>query len=235
MRYRIDWRRRAALVPLVAAILTATSAQAEWRPRRAASETATGALAAPSPAAPSHAPNFDAEQPSVMQATLRAETAADTSRVEITESSGQAGTGYPARYVVTDVAVRLTATGGTPLAVALGLPNAPPNSRQPPSLGVELLLVAAGRLVIESRIYCGAWVDDIAVCRTPCGDGAFGIVRAAGPGAPALRLTVGQAPAGDGSGIIEGIRLGSRCSDASDVRLVPRRGLKLADIVLAPG
>lgn len=228
MRYRIDWLHRAVLVPLVAAILTAANAQAEWRPRRAASETATGALAAPN-----HAPSYEAPQPSLKQATLKAETVADTSRLELTEKTAQAGTGSLVRYAVTDFDLRLTATGGTPLAVALGLPNVPPNAHQPPILGVELLLVAGGRLVVESRIYCGAWVDDIAVCRTPCGDGAFGIVRGTGPRGPALRLTVGLAPAGDGSGIIEGIRLGAFCSDATDVRLVPHRGLKLADIVLA--
>ena len=76
----------------------------------------------------------------------------------------------------------------------------------------ELVLVANGRLHVEQRLSCSAWLQDIALCKNDCGEGALALVRKTET--PSLSMVIGRTPRSDGEGFHQGLRLGA-CSSFS--------------------
>ena len=137
------------------------------------------------------------------------------------------------RYAITDLSLRLTTANGEPLSAILALDNGARASRGSVLFTVELTFVVGGRLRLERGLRCGAWLSDIALCRTDCNGGAFALIRK--PEIPALFMAVGRMPKRDDDGYDAGFKLNA-CRDEAEVTLetaiVPRKGLKVAEIEL---
>ena len=135
------------------------------------------------------------------------------------------------RRAVTDLSLRLSTAGNEPLADVLALPNGARAGRV--LFLAELSLVSNGRLLVEQRLNCGAWLQNIALCKNTCGEGALVLVR--NPETPGLTMAIGRTPRRDGEGFHEGLRLGV-CSADTDATpattLVPMRNVKVAEIGL---
>ena len=135
------------------------------------------------------------------------------------------------RRAVTDLSLRLSTAGNEPLAEMLALQNGARTGRV--LFVAELVLVANGRLHVEQRLSCGAWLQDIAICKTDCGEGALALVRKTET--PSLSLVIGRTPRSDGEGFHRGLRLGACSTDAETApaaTLVPMRNVKIAQIAL---
>ena len=177
-------------------------------------------------------PSAGAKAPtgSAASVTLRAETA-DLGRVAL--ATGRPDDDRVAHHEVSDLLVRLHPVEGVPLATALLLDNVEhaDRGRARTIMTVELLVVSGGRLHVEERARCTAWVGDAATCRTECEGGAFVIARARGADRMTLRLVVGEIVPGTGAG---GSRLAAcrEHGDGIETSLAPRRG-PLAEVALA--
>ena len=137
------------------------------------------------------------------------------------------------RHAITDLSLRLATANGEPLAAILALDNGARASRGAVLFTAELTFVVGGRMRLERGLKCGAWMSDIALCRTDCDGGAFALIRK--PEVPALSMAVGRMPKRDDDGYNAGFKVDA-CRDEAEVTLetaiVPRKGVKVAEIEL---
>lgn len=177
-------------------------------------------------------PPAEAKAPKAAAATvtLRAE-AAELARIAL--ATGRPDDDRATHHEVTDLLVRLHAADGIPLAAALLLDSVEriDRGRARTMMTAELIVVSGGRLHVEERARCTAWVGDAATCRTECDGGAFVIARMRESDRISLRLVVGEITPGASA---EGPRLAAcrEREDGLETSLAPRRG-PIAEVALA--
>lgn len=163
--------------------------------------------------------------------TLRAAQAGALAGLEVSEMSATAASN--ARQPVSDLVLRLVTTGEVAMTTVLGAEGSDQSGRGPAMLTADIILASGGRILIEEQAQCGPWMGNVALCRAGCDGGAVALVRQVTAEEASLRLVVGQLPADDGDGVRDGLRLGAcRDGEQSEARLVPRRGLRRAEIEL---
>jgi hypothetical protein len=158
---------------------------------------------------------------------LRARSPADVAALEVVLANP--GTVTQRRLDVSDLVVRLRPDGEGRLASVLALADGERAGRGRVLFTAELLVVVAGRLLIEERAACGAWSAGTSICRSECDGGAFAILRTGGARALSLRLRLGEVDPAEPPGV----RLGAcREGDADEATLAPRRGERHVEIGL---
>ena len=137
------------------------------------------------------------------------------------------------RQQVTDMLLRLR-QAQMPLTTALllGNENRVERGRARIVFGIEITVVAGGRLYVEDAARCTGWVRDAATCRIGCDGGTFLLTRMQAEGHLKLALVLGETSPGHGR---DGLRLGA-CADSGEaedeIALAPAGDRQLAEVDL---
>lgn len=90
---------------------------------------------------------------------------AELARIELL--AGTAARGPSARQPVSDLLLRVRTPTGD-VRSALAAPNGFRTGPRQPLLLVDVMVVAAGRIVVDERVACRGWVADVTICTAEC-------------------------------------------------------------------
>ena len=158
----------------------------------------------------------DAQRGAPAHVVLAPADHAELARIELLH--GNAARGPSARLPVSDLLLRVRTPTGD-VRSALTAPNGFRTGPRQPLLLIDVMVVAAGRIVVDERVACRGWVADVTICAAECEGGQFALEREEGGG---ITITFGRLPKDLGEHLEPGYRMAA-CSPGADRALAPVR------------